>query len=495
MKKAFAVLLCLVMLVACLPVSAFAAETWGDITVEASNYEPQAGETVTFTVYLDDCSKMDGAVKNYEFSLDIQGMTYVKGSGVIDPKFSETTGFVSPLFNEDPNFMKSSSLGFLGTGAVGYTGGKVAIMSFQCVMGSSDAVVGVKNAKLTYNRESRIPTVTSATLELHEHSFSWVIDKDASEFETGSKHEECSCGATRNEGTTIPATHEHNYNIKNSDSNNHWDECKCGDKINVTAHSWSWVVDKEASEFEAGSKHEECACGETRSEGTTIPATHKHSYSDTFESDNNYHWKECACGDSISDKAAHTWTWIEDKAATEFDPGSKHEECTICGLTRNEDTEIPATHVHTYVTWKTDGKNHWKECECGVADMESFGSCEFDWVVDTEAGEFTEGEKHEECGICGGTKNEGTVIPQTHEHKWEWVVDKEATVDEEGSKHEECSCGEKRNESTAIEKLQPENPVTPPTGDTNMIVLYAILVLATVAGVVLVLKKKENYNA
>ncbi len=36
------------------------------------------------------------------------------------------------------------------------------------------------------------------------HDFKWVVDKEATEEETGIRHEECHCGAKRNEGTVIP---------------------------------------------------------------------------------------------------------------------------------------------------------------------------------------------------------------------------------------------------------------------------------------------------
>ena len=48
----------------------------------------------------------------------------------------------------------------------------------------------------------------------------------------------------------------------NSDEENHWKECTvCHDK-KVEAHQFTWVIDKEATATETGSKHEECTtCG------------------------------------------------------------------------------------------------------------------------------------------------------------------------------------------------------------------------------------------
>lgn len=47
-----------------------------------------------------------------------------------------------------------------------------------------------------------------------------------------------------------------------SDENNHWNQCECGEKINLAPHSFVWVTDKEATATENGSRHEECSvCG------------------------------------------------------------------------------------------------------------------------------------------------------------------------------------------------------------------------------------------
>lgn len=64
-----------------------------------------------------------------------------------------------------------------------------------------------------------------------------------------------------------------------SDDNNHWNTCACGAKLNEAAHTFEWVIDKQPTETEAGSKHEECTvCGyakaavEIPATGTTTPA-------------------------------------------------------------------------------------------------------------------------------------------------------------------------------------------------------------------------------
>ena len=106
----------------------------------------------------------------------------------------------------------------------------------------------------------------------------WIIDTPATATTSGTKHKECTvCGYTMTT-ETIPATgggeHTHNYSSDwKSDSINHWHECSCGVKDDVAAHSFKWVVDKEATATKKGSKHEECKfCGYQRP-AVEIPAT------------------------------------------------------------------------------------------------------------------------------------------------------------------------------------------------------------------------------
>ena len=74
---------------------------------------------------------------------------------------------------------------------------------------------------------------------------------------------------------------------------------------------------------------------------TMIPTadSHTHSYGTAWKYDDTNHWHECQCGDK-ADTAAHTFQWVIDKAATKESTGIKHEECTVCGAKRSENTVI-----------------------------------------------------------------------------------------------------------------------------------------------------------
>ena len=75
---------------------------------------------------------------------------------------------------------------------------------------------------------------------------------------------------------------------------------------------------------------------------------HTHTYDDSqwyMDTDSHWHWctdKDCPDqSDSTEDLASHTFVWKVDKAATATETGSKHEECTVCGFERSENTVIP----------------------------------------------------------------------------------------------------------------------------------------------------------
>ena len=192
--------------------------------------------------------------------------------------------------------------------------------------------------------DSACPDPSGSTKDLASHTFVWKVDKAATETQTGLKHEECTVCKKVLETATIPATHTHSYGTDwKYDDTNHWHECECGDKADVAAHSASeWIVDTAATETAEGAKHKECTVCKKVLETATIPATgstHTHSYGTDWKYDDTNHWHECECRDK-ADTAAHSFQWVIDKAATKEATGIKHEECTVCGAKRSENTVI-----------------------------------------------------------------------------------------------------------------------------------------------------------
>ncbi len=209
--------------------------------------------------------------------------------------------------------------------------------------------------------------------------------------------------------------HTHSFSgTWKADSDNHWKECECGEKTEISRHIFNWVIDESATETSTGLKHEECEdCSYKRNEGTVIDkisGEHTHSYR-AWGRNEEAHWKECECGASI-EVAPHSFTWVIDEPATETAAGLKHEECEICSYKRNVGTvidKISGEHTHSFsAAWKSDAQSHWIECGCG--EKFAVASHAFSWITDKPATASTTGLKHEECAVCGYKRNQNTVI-------------------------------------------------------------------------------------
>ena len=145
--------------------------------------------------------------------------------------------------------------------------------------------------------------------------------------------------------TMTPAAdgHTHKYGTEwKYDETNHWHECECGNKADITAHTFKQIIDKEATATEKGSKHEECTVCGYKKAAVDIPKidSHNHNYGTEWKYDETNHWHECECGNK-ADITAHTFKQIIDKEATATEKGSKHEECTVCGY-KKAAVDIPA---------------------------------------------------------------------------------------------------------------------------------------------------------
>lgn len=145
--------------------------------------------------------------------------------------------------------------------------------------------------------------------------------------------------------TMTPAAdgHTHKYGTEwKYDETNHWHECECGNKADITAHTFKQIIDKEATATEKGSKHEECTVCGYKKAAVDIPKidSHNHNYSTEWKYNETNHWHECEDGNK-ADITAHNFKWIVDRKATATEKGSKYEECTVCGYKKTA-VDIPA---------------------------------------------------------------------------------------------------------------------------------------------------------
>ena len=73
--------------------------------------------------------------------------------------------------------------------------------------------------------------------------------------------------------TPVADGHTHKYGTEwKYDETNHWHECECGNKADITAHTFKQIIDREATATEKGSKHEECTVCGYKKTAVDIPA-------------------------------------------------------------------------------------------------------------------------------------------------------------------------------------------------------------------------------
>lgn len=273
-------------------------------------------------------------------------------------------------------------------------------------------------------------------------------------------------------------------------------------------HTYVYVSEDPATHFAPGMKsHYACeVCMKTfnlnKNEITDlsflkIPVI-PHSYGN-WKSDDTNHWHECGCG-NIIDKANHSLVWVTDKEATENAAGIQHEECTICGILRNENTEIPMlshTHIMTAISAKkatctAEGNIAYWHCEkCDKYYLDSGGNTEItlaDTVIEKIAHNYIEkpdvkylksaatctakATYYKSCSVCGEQSAEtfehGESNPNNHIGDTYIKNQKEATCYEEGYTGDTycADCDAKLSSGTVIEK-NAHNPASVWSTDEN----------------------------
>ncbi len=271
--------------------------------------------------------------------------------------------------------------------------------------------------------------------------------KDPTEFEEGYTGDTVceTCGEILETGEIIPGTHEHEFGEDwESDEDQHWHECECGEKADIADHIASEEVinRKEPTEFEEGYTGDTACeiCDKVLKDGEPIPSTHEHEFGENWKSDEDEHWHECECGEK-DDIADHTEKVINQKEPTEFEEGYTGDTvCEICDKVLKDGEPIPSNHEHEFgENWKSDEDEHWHECECGEKD--DIADHTEKVINRKEPTEFEEGYTGDTvCDICDELLEKGKPVPATHEHSFgnNWETDRD--------KHwHECECGEKKD--------------------------------------------------
>ena len=203
----------------------------------------------------------------------------------------------------------------------------------------------------------------------------------------------------------------------------------------------------------------------------TVKIPHTHSYSETYKSDADGHWKECDCGDKTEESGHNPGA-----AATE----TTAQTCTVCGYVIAPELG----HQHSYnTTYSSDADNHWKACACG--DKKDVAAHSFDWVIDKEASIAAAGSKHEECSVCDYAKA-AVEIPQLKEEVEtdKPVVDNTPVVDDNEDEDDD--------EDDEEETVAPAYAVSPKTGEVSNVWAFLLAMFALTTVILFCNAKKVN---
>ena len=214
------------------------------------------------------------------------------------------------------------------------------------------------NGNGTHSRHCTACKMTdgSTYTETAEHTWVWVVDHEAALNQPGKQHEECTgCHAERSENTEIPALQDYAVAVTGGTATvaagTPITRAMEGVEVTVTADAPEtgkvfdkWVVLEGNVTLADATKATTTFTmpgNDVKIEATykDAPPSHTHSYGTEWKYDGTNHWHECECGDK-ADTAAHSFQWVIDKAATKEATGIKHEECTVCGAKRSENTVI-----------------------------------------------------------------------------------------------------------------------------------------------------------
>lgn len=343
----------------------------------------------------------------------------------------------------------------------------------------------------------------------HTHSFGeWATAKEATCEVNGLKERFCSCGEKQTEDIHAYGHSFGAWTIVEEPTcgaeGNEKRECSCGEKEtrSIEKHKShdNIVIDAkiESTCKDTGlTEGKHCSvCNEVIVAQTVIEKSMNHAYTDKYDAicnicnyerdpdcahtnkvtdpgkaatcteDGLTDGQKCAkCGEVLIAKTTikangHTkGSWFTDKQATCLNEGLKHQECSVCHAT--VDNEITSPLGHTESGWITENEstctiegNKYKECTVCNEKLETklipklshnYGSYE----IDIDATCTTAGSKHKNCIDCGNKSDPETITILEHVDS-QWIVDKESTCTEKGSRHKYCSRCEKDygNENT-----------------------------------------------
>ena len=266
--------------------------------------------------------------------------------------------------------------------------------------------------------------------------------------------------------------------------------------IHAAGHNWNteYTVDKEATCAEEGSESIHCSvCGESDENTTRVIPKKNHAYGDWIVvrdatcTEAGSKEKVCAnCGDKVTEEipaTGHEWLeWTVVREATEEEEGLERRTCSNDPSHTEERTIPKLSHVHELI--RTEAKEasctedgnveFWTCSDCGRVYSDSEGVNEIDpeetvihatghsygnWTVTKEATCTEAGSKEKVCANCGDKITE--EIPAKG-HQWNeiYTVDVAPTYTEEGTESIHCSVCDEIQEGSARAVAKLRKPVS-----------------------------------
>ena len=420
-KRITSLMLCFVMVFAMLAtaVPVLAAESSCVYIFEADKTTAHRGDTITFTVYM----QQKGGMYGLEGQISIpSGLTYVANSGKVTDGVKETLEWDAVDWTEE-----SMILNGYGGGSDPYSStDKLELMTFQCTV-NSDAEI--KSYSVGFAEDSYLAadelgdpkevTVVPATVNVtvpHSHVYDQEVATEgylktgATCTEAAVYYKSCECGAKGTETFTSGSALEHDY-TKKVENNTYLKTAAS----NCTEYNVYWYA---CSRCDVSAK-DDAAATDKYYTGTTAG---NHSFTEKIEDAAHY--------------VAGTGTNCQSVKQYYYD-------CAYCDQIGTATWDSTTYGAHTEGTeWKFDENNHWHICTvagCGVV-IESSEEAH----TPDHTGHATE-EYAIKCTKCGYVIE--AQLGHTHVFDKEVATEaykaSDATCTAKATYYKSCACGEK----------------------------------------------------
>lgn len=444
-KKIFAVLLSLIMIIGLIPMSMVSAQdTDAVVSIEADKTSVKAGDTVTFSVYVES----DVPFTTIEFIVEPPtGLTYVANSGKVADGLKQKLGFETVEFSEiNRTAIIANDLPYNGTD-------KLKVVEFKCTVDSSalgDYSVGVADLLITDgNFEDCVSTITTADINVVIPVTGISLDKETlavKQFEdvvtliatvTPANATNKTLVWESSDTSIVEVTQDGvvtgmkkgtaTVTVKTVEGN-FADTCVVN--VECTHNAGNDVPAEESTCIKQGHEaYSYCLdCGAiTSGSDALLPLGEHKGGTATCQA-----LAICSvCNQSYGSYAKHVLTKHDRVEADHSKAGNiEYYTCDVCnkffgdenGTSEIQESETVLNQIsHSHATiWSDNATHHWKECSCG--DKAQYGTHVYDNTCDTT------------CNTCGAVR----LIEHNYSTVW--------STDANGHWHECTVCHDRADE-------------------------------------------------